>query len=292
MRIALESLEDKLVLITGGSSGIGLALAHKVAAAGAHVWLFARRLEQLEQARLALREYPGRANFVPVDVSNWSDVQEAISVVQREAGVPDLLISSAGVTHPGYVQDIPVEIFREMIEINYMGTVHVVKAVLPGMLKRRSGYIVNISSAAGFLGVFGYTAYGASKFAVRGFTEALRAELKPEGIGVSLAIPPDTDTPQLAYENRFKPHETKALAGNAGLLSAERVADEVLNGVRNGRYLILPGLETKVIYRLAGLVGGAVYPIMDYLIAAARRGRTTAPKSDGGATDGRTADTR
>jgi 3-dehydrosphinganine reductase len=273
MSIVLKTLENRIVLITGGSSGIGLALAHKVADQGAHVWLLARRAELLEQARAELRDYPGRAEFIAADVSDWDQVQAAVRRIEQDNGVPDLVINAAGVTHPGYVNDIPVSIFREMIDINYMGTVHVVKALLPGMLRRHSGWIVNISSAAGFLGVFGYTAYGGSKFAVRGFTETLRAELKPQGIGVSLAIPPDTDTPQLAYENQFKPHETRVLAGNAGMLSAGHVADEILKGIRSGHFIILPGFENKVIYRLAGLLGNAVHPIMDFMIARAQRGR-------------------
>lgn len=271
MSMSFNSLADRVVLITGGSSGIGLALAHKLAEQGAHVWLLARRPELLDEARRALSEYPGRAECIAADVADWEQVQAAVRRVEQENGAPDLVISAAGVTHPGYVSEIPVEIFKQMIDINYMGTVHVVKAVLPGMLKRGSGWIVNISSAAGVLGVFGYTAYGGSKFAVRGFTETLRAELKPLGIGVSLAIPPDTDTPQLAYENRFKPHETRAIAGNAGMLTAEHVADEILKGIRRGSFIILPGFENKIIYRLAGLLGNAVHPIMDFMIARAQR---------------------
>ena len=267
--ISLHSLQDCTVLITGGSSGIGLALARLLAKAGAHVWLMARRKQELESALAQLDGPTGQHHMLVGDVSDWAQVEQAVAQVERESGAPDLVINSAGVTHPGYVQDLPIEIFRQLMEINYMGTVHVVKAVLPGLMARRSGYIVNISSVAGFLGVFGYTAYGASKFAVRGFSDALRAELKPLGIGISIAFPPDTDTPQLAYENEFKPAETQALAGNAGALSAAQVAEAILRGIRRGQYVILPGLENKVMYRLSGLLGNAVYPIMDYLITGA-----------------------
>jgi len=89
--------------------------------------------------------------------------------MKQNVGVPDLVINSAGITHPGYVQNLPIEIFQQMIAVNYMGTVNVVKSILGDMIQRGSGVIVNISSVAGFLGVFGYSAYGPSKYAVRGF---------------------------------------------------------------------------------------------------------------------------
>ncbi len=276
MAAAKTSFQDRLVLITGGSSGIGLALAHKLAAQGGRVWLLARRRKALEEALAGLDGASGRCGMLVADVADWKQVQAAAKRLEREDGPPDLVINSAGVTHPGYVQDIPLEIFRQMMDINYMGTVHVVKALLPGMIARGAGQIVNICSAAGFLGVFGYTAYGASKYAVRGFSDTLRAEVKPLGIRVSIAFPPDTDTPQLAYENQFKPPETRALAGNAGVLSAEQVAEAILRGVERGRYVILPGFENKMLYRLSGLLGNAVYPLMDWMIAGARRGITQA----------------
>jgi 3-dehydrosphinganine reductase len=138
------------------------------------------------------------------------------------------------------------------------------------MIERKSGYIVNISSMAGFLGVFGYTAYGASKYAVRGFSDALRAEMKPHGIGVSVVFPPDTDTPQLSYEKQFKPAETKELTGSGGMMDPERVAKIILSGIERGKYLILPGIENKIIYRLSGILVNTVYPVMDWLIAQAQ----------------------
>jgi len=265
------SFPYKVALVTGGSSGIGLALARRLAAQGVRVWLLARRRKVLEAALASLEGAAGKCGMVVADVADWRQVQAAAIRVESEAGLPDLVINSAGVTHPGYVQDIPLDVFRQMMEINYLGTVHTVKALLPGMIARGSGHIVNIASAAAFLGIFGYTAYGASKYAVRGFSDTLRAEVKPLGLRVSIAFPPDTDTPQLAYENRFKPPETRALAGKAGVLSADRVADEILRGVRRGRYVILPGLQNKVLYRLSSLLGNAIFPLMDWMVTNARR---------------------
>lgn len=267
-----QAYKGQLALITGGSSGIGLALAQLLARRGASVWLLARRKEPLEAALQGLPCADGQKHgMLSVDVSSWEQVQDAMEGFQHEVGVPDLLINSAGVTHPGYVQDIPVEIFHQMIEIDYLGIVHMVKALLPGMLERHSGQIVNMISTAGFLPVFGYSAYGPAKYAVRGFTDVLRQEVKPYGVKVSAVFPPDTDTPQLAYENQLKPFETKIIAGNAGMLAPRKVAESILAGVRRGQHTITPGFQNNLYYRLSGMVGDAVYPVMDMLVADARK---------------------
>ncbi len=272
MTTSANTFRDKVVLITGGSSGIGLALAKQLAAQGARVWMVARRKDVLVAAQSEVQKVAGQpCEVFSADISDAAQAASVVEQVTRAAGLPDLVINSAGVTHPGYVQEIGLDIFHRLMEVNYFGTVYMVKAVLPGMLERGSGHIVNISSGAGFLGVFGYSAYGATKYAVRGFSDVLRAELKAHGIHVSIVFPPDTDTPQLAYEQPFKPPETKALSGTAGVMSADAVASAILKGVRRGKYAILPGMETKVLYHLSNLLGNAVYPIMDGMIKSAQR---------------------
>jgi 3-dehydrosphinganine reductase len=265
----------KTALVTGGSSGIGLAIARLLAQQGAHVWLVARRKEVLETALSevvsARSDQSQHCGIFSADISDAAQAAAAVEHVSAQAGLPDLLVNAAGITHPGYVQDLSLEIFRAMMDINYFGTVYITKATLPGMLQRGSGHIINISSMGGCIGAFGYSAYGASKFAVRGFSDVLRSELKPLGIRVSIVFPSDTDTPQLAYEAPFKPPETKALAGNVKVMSPEFVAKITLQQAARGRYIILPGLENNLFYWLNGHLGNAVYPVLDWMIARARK---------------------
>ena len=264
----------KLALITGGSSGIGLALADKLAKSGANICILARHQKKLEQACKKIQGFctsPNqRVSFLSADVSDFNDLSAKLVPFIAENGNPDILINSAGVAHPEHFQDLSLDIFQWMMDVNYFGTVNTTKLVVPEMIKSKKGLIINISSMAGFLGVYGYTAYSASKYAVRGFTDVLRAELKPHNIQVSIVFPPDTQTPQLEYEDQFKPEITRELAGTAGLMSPNDVADQILRKAARKAYIITPGFEASAMFRLSNLLGPWVYPIMDYLIAKAQ----------------------
>lgn len=270
MAASNNSFQGRLALVTGGSSGIGLALAQLLAREGAAVWLLARHTDRLESAVKTLAAENGQKHgILAADVTNWDQVQAAVQRVSADAAVPDILVNCAGAAHPGYVQEMPLEVFHDMMDLDYFGTVQMVKALLPAMLKRGSGYVVNFSSAAGFLGTFGYSSYGPAKYAVRGFSDVLRLELKPLGVRVSVVFPPDTDTPGMVNENKTKPWETIA-AFSTKLASAESVAKGILAGMKRGRYIILPGFEVSLYYRLVFLLGNAIYPIMDGVLAQAR----------------------
>ena len=118
-------------------------------------------------------------------------------------------------------------------------------------------------------GVFGYSAYTPSKYAVRGYSDVLRVEMKPFGIAVSIVFPPDTDTPGFAEENKTKPMETKELGSS--VVSPDVIARAIVKGVQHGRYIILPGMEANVLYRAHHLIGNGIYPIMDMLTTQAQQ---------------------
>ena len=271
MATAQSSFEGKLALITGGSSGVGLSLARLLAAEGAQVWILARRQAQLQAALSSLASVNGnRPGMLAADVTKLSEVQSAVERIKQEAGIPDILVNAAGAAHAGYAQETPLELYHEMMDLNYFGMVNMISKLLPDMLQRGSGYIVNFSSGSGFLALFGYAAYNPAKYAVRGLSDSLRLELKPLGIRMSVVFPPDTDTPGRENENKTKPFETWE-AFSSKVLSADKVAASVFRGMKRGQYVILPGAEVRLWYHLTSLLGNAIYPLGDIVLAQARR---------------------
>jgi len=273
----MDYYQGKLVLITGGSSGIGLALAKQLAALQANVWILARRPEQLEIAIKEIescRKNPSqRFGVIKADVSDEQEINTEISKFLETTGVPDILINSAGVTRPGLLDDLDSKIFHWLMDVNYFGTVYTTKKIVPGMVARHSGQIINICSGAGYAGLYGYSAYCGSKFAVRGFSDTLRSELKEHGIKVSLVLPPDTNTPQLIEEQQYKPALTKALTeDNGGIAEPEEVARNILKSASNGKYMILPHFQISLLYNVVNvlMIFNLYFPFMDMLVNQAR----------------------
>jgi 3-dehydrosphinganine reductase len=260
------------VYVVGGSLGIGLAVAQRVAALGADVTIFARRREPLEQAteaaRAACRRPSQSVAWRQLDVADHDRVAATMQALVAERGAPDVLINCAGRAYPRRFEDVTYAQFAETMLVNLHGCWNTVQALLPHMKARgRGGYIINTSSVAGLIGVFGYTDYCASKFALVGFSEALRGELKPHGITVSVLCPPDTDTPGFKTENLTKPEETRAISATTKVLSAGAVADELLRGMARERFLIIPGLDNRMVVLAKRFVPGLVYWVMDRAVA-------------------------
>ena len=159
------------------------------------------------------------------------------------------------------------------MQVNFFGTLYAIRAVTPSMIERRRGRIVAISSAAGLLGVFGYSAYGSTKYAVRGLCDVLRTELKPHGVYVGCVFPTDVDTPQSAGEQEFLPDETKAIAGSVTPIAAEKVAAAILRGVDRRRANIFTDPTTMVLDRLVRMAPGLTQRWLDGKVAGVTSGR-------------------
>lgn len=265
------------VVVTGGSSGIGLATARAFARRGANIALVARDPEKLERARAAVeaeRVSPTQQVLtVSADLSRLESARAAMDRVVS-AGMPiDILVNSAGVIVPGEFRTMSPEDFLRNIEHGFLSVVWPCKAAVPYMVERGSGHIVNVSSVAGFLGIYGYTGYSAAKFATMGFTEALRFEMKPAGVSVHVVCPPDTDTPALAYEKTLRPHETEVIAGGIKAIAPEKVAEAIVRGVRKGTYHIIPDALSSFYFRLKGLLPEVFFMIVDGDVRKARRAK-------------------
>lgn len=270
----MEQFAGKTVFITGGSSGIGLASAKLLSAHGANVAIFARNKAKLEDAikqiEQAKKRHGQRFGWYQCDVSDYMQVKKSFAQALRQFDSCDVLINCAGRAYPKYFEDISIKQFEETMMINLFGVWNTCSFLVPYM-KEKGGYIVNTSSVAGLVGVFGYTDYSASKFAIVGFSEALKSELKQYNIHVSVLCPPDTDTPGFAVENKTKPDETKEISKSAKLMTPEDVAKALLSGMKKKKFIILANFSSKLTYIVKRIAPWLVDLIMDIQIAKVQR---------------------
>ena len=269
---------DMHALVTGGSSGLGLATAELAARSGAHVTLLARDESRLASARE--RVLAARASDAQRVITRVADVGErealiaAIQSAETELGGVDLLFACAGYCTPGRFAELPLTAFEEHVRVNLLGVIHATRAVVPGMIERGRGHVALVSSMGGLVGVYGYSAYSAAKFGVTGFAEVLRCELKPHRIPVTLLVPPNIDTPGYEREIAVEPAETKAINGIARTRTPEEIARLFVRGVERGHFLVLPGITNKLLYRLEGLWPEVFFALFDSKVAGARKGAT------------------
>lgn len=268
-------------LVTGGSSGIGLEVARELLGLGGRVHLVARNPERLERARLDLKvSHPGQQDAVhlhPCDVTSQEEVAALFRKLASNDELPSVVVNSAGMTRPAYFQNHTADDFRDIMEVNFTGTLHVLMETVPVVMEKREGYILNVSSVAGLMGVFGMTAYCSAKFAVRGLTEALRSEMKPHGVVVSLLCPPDTETPMLRDEVPQRPPETEALSPSKNAISPEQVARAAVRGLARGKARILPGSSAWLPALAQRLSPGGLEWAMDRVVRKAKGGGSHAP---------------
>lgn len=264
------------VIVTGGSSGIGLATAKLYAARGCDVAIVARNADKLAAAHSELVAVAGSGGRIAVrqaDLSECEAATDAIDSLVADGFAPDIVVNSAGVIVPGEFATMPLEHFEANVTNGFWSVVYPCRAVVPHMVERGRGHIVNVSSVAGYLGIYGYTGYSAAKYGTMGFTEALRFEMKPEGVSVHVVCPPDTETPALAYEHTLRPAETHAISGAIKPISAEKVAAAIARGVERGTYLIIPDALSAFYYRLKGIWPELFFAIVDGDVSKVRRAK-------------------
>lgn len=247
----MRNFSGKNVFITGGASGIGLATAEELIKRGANIMIFDYNPEAIKNALDRLKVLAEEKNVSceakEGNVTDFDLIKMTVDDMEERGKPVDLLITSAGIAHPGALFELDVDIIKRTIDIDLLGTIYACRAVLPGMVKREGNFhIALISSLAGVLGVYGYSAYGAAKFGVRGLGEVLLQELKPYNIPVTVLFPPDTDTPQLAYENKFKPEATKAISGTIKPVSAEYIAKCLIRGIQKEQFQVIPTFSGKM----------------------------------------------
>lgn len=241
----------KKVFLSGGSKGIGREAALQLAGAGADVTIAARGQADLDATLEALQAArPGAHRAVSVDIRDPAAVKAAMDDAAADHGGLDVLICNAGYARTGDVATSPLDAYSELLQVNYLGHVHLVKAAVPHLVARK-GHISLVSSMLGFMSVYGYSAYSASKFATAGFAEALRQEMLLEGVTVSVFYPPTTETPGLEEENRDKPPLVWAIESENSFTrtyTAEAVARELLRSIERGGFENVVGWDSWLVF--------------------------------------------
>ncbi len=240
----LNPFKGKNIFITGGSKGIGLAMAREFAAHGANLVLVARDKDALEAAKEKV-EAAGKGSRVlayACDVTDSDTLKDYIHMARYELGSIDGVIANSGYCHPGNFHEIAIEDFDAQLDTNVRGVIYTVRHAMPYLLENENGGFVAItSSPAGHAGIFGFGAYGPTKAAVSNLAEVLRHEYRDRNIRVHLLLPPDTDTPGYRDEVPLYPPETKAILEGGALLGPDFVAKQFVAGIANHKKVIAVG---------------------------------------------------
>ncbi|USK58242.1 3-ketoacyl-ACP reductase [Peribacillus asahii] len=233
----MPTLNGKTALITGAGRGIGKATALALAKEGVNLGLIGLNMTNLEELSSELQQFDIKVSAASADVSDLEAVNHAVAHIKSELGDIDILVNNAGIAKFGGFLELNPEEWERIIRVNLMGVYNVTRAVLPDMIERKSGDIVNISSTAGQKGAPVTSAYSASKFGVLGLTESLMLEVRKHNIRVT-ALTPSTVATDLAYEANL-------ISGNAeNVMQPEDLAELLVAGLK---------LNPRVVLKNAGL---------------------------------------
>ncbi len=257
--IKKERFKDKVVIVTGASSGIGKDAALRFAKEGAKVVLVSRTKEKLETVQNIIKEFNQDVIVIPTDVSSKEQVTNAVNKTIEKWGRIDVLFNNAGSSEVGLVEDGDfVEKVKSMFEVDYLGSVYFTKEVLPFMQKQGEGHIMNMSSVVGRKGFPHFGAYSSIMHAITGFTSSLRQELRGSGINVSIIHPALTQTPLLEH---VKPEDMPPPFRRFTPIPVEQVGKAVLEGVYHNRARIIVPFQPKLM-----LLADAISPKMGDLV--------------------------
>jgi len=255
-------LKDKVVLITGASSGFGEDAARLFAREGCKVVLAARRLERLQELAASIQDQGGEAIAVPMDVTNHDEINIMVKTAVDLYGHIDILFNNAGFGRLSWLENLdPDRDIETQIQVNLTGLIQTTRAVLPYMLEHGSGHIINMSSVAGWIAPSTYTIYSATKYGVRGFTDALRREVQPFGIDVSGIYPGPART-EFGQHTGNHPMKKSNLRKYFRSMTSEYVAQRVVDlAKRPRRTLIIPWY-----YRIAIFGDWAMPWLVDWIV--------------------------
>lgn len=254
----MRSLRDRSVFVTGAASGIGRAVAEAAAREGAVVHLTDIQADLLTSVADEIRANGGAVAFArAADLSDYEQVRALAADLTREHGSMDVVMNIAGISTWGTVRSLEHSDWQRLIDVNLMGPIHVIEELVPPMIEaRRGGHLVNVSSAAGIIGMPWHAAYSASKFGLRGVSEVLRFDLRRHRIGVSLVCPggvrtPLTQTVRIAGIDKESPAFRKAQAGfHKRAVTPEKAAEAIIRGVHRNKYWVYTSNDIRMVHLL------------------------------------------
>ena len=253
------NFNDRTVIVTGGSSGIGLEIAREFSRLGARLHLLARDPVKLEAARKALS---ASVRTHAVDVSDQPAVSAVIRAIGDEGGI-SALICNAGIMRVGVFDELALDDFDAALRTNYLGTLYPILAAWPYLKAAGESRLGLVSSVAGYTGIYGYTAYTPAKFAITGLAECLRMEGATHDIRVTIVFPPDTETPLLEYERAHAPARTLAITAGARLLPATVVARKFMKGIVRGDFEVYCNAGSRLLRLFQVLLPSVYYRLLD-----------------------------
>ena len=261
-------LAGRTILITGASSGIGAATARAVARAGAHAVVVARTRSKLDELTAAIEAAGGRATASGLDCADRDAVAREAVRIEQEVGTPDVLVNNAGAGRFLFFEETPPEEFERMMSAPFYSTVYMTRALLPGMLARGSGLIVNVNTPIAFVAWPAAAGYASARWALRGLTDALSADLDGTGVKVSQIVPGKVDSTYFEHN----PGAEDGIPGMARLvrtLTPDEVAEAIVGAIRSEKRLVFTPFMLRVM-----MLQARVFPRLTRRIAI----RTSRPR--------------
>jgi 3-dehydrosphinganine reductase len=266
------AIQHKIIFVTGGSTGIGLSIAQQLAAAGNQICIIARNEARLDAARASITAAGGKCNTYSADTKDYHTLKPVLDKAVAECGTPDILINCVGRAYPDHFENITAQTMIDTMGTNLGSVWNAIHILLPYM-KKKGGKILNTSSIGGFVGVFGYADYSASKFAIIGLSEVLKQELAQYHISVQVLCPPDTETPGFETENKTKPQETIEISKTAKIMKPDAVAAKAIQALEGNTFLIVPNFDGKLTLWMKRHFPFIVNMVMDSAIAKVQKAK-------------------
>ena len=260
--------ENKVILITGAASGLGLALAEILCNTEAKLLLVDNNSDKLREICNRLIKRNSEIQSVVLDITDNEHMILLNDKIKQSYKRLDILINSAGIIKEGYFKSISNNEFHNVMEVNYFGTINIIRAVLD-YLKESNGRIINIASLAGLQGAFGYSAYSASKHAIVGFSNCLRYELKPFNVTVKVVCPSEFDSPMVNMLNFSRTLENRANVLMINKYKVEFIAEKIIKNLYKNNFMMIPGTLAKIAAYMSLYFPRLTEKIVDWKIASA-----------------------